>query len=165
MRDAIWPNGGIAHLLRHTRPAVGVGARIHPALDVFCNKSTVGASTELDANGCRMTVECEPLLVSIQHDLDWTADLTRQAGSNCLVADKRFGTECSTHRRTNDANPVFWYTEDTGKVHAKVERSLGGGPDLKAISPPESNTGMGVHMGLLSACRPACLLNNYLCLI
>src|SRR3989442_5821644 len=97
MRNTIWPNGSIPHLLCHTRPTVGIGSRIYPALDVFCNKGTVGASTQFDTQRCRVTIECEPLLVSIQHDFDRELCLMRKAGDNRLVAHKRLRAERSTH--------------------------------------------------------------------
>ena len=79
MRNTIWPNGSIAHLLCHAWPAVGVGSCIDPTLDSLCNKSAIGASANLDTEGRRMTIECEPFLVSIQHNFDWTSRFTRKA--------------------------------------------------------------------------------------
>ena len=75
---------------------------------MFCNKYAVSASAEFDMEDCRVTIECEPLLVAVQHDLDRAAGLTRKAGDNRLVAHKGLGAESSTHRWANNANPVLW---------------------------------------------------------
>src|SRR5205807_415696 len=107
MRNTIWPNGGITHLLRYARPTVCVSPRIYPAFDLLCDKGAICARANFDVECGRVTIERKPLFVSIQHNFDRASSLARKAGNNSLVADKRFPSKSSPHRWADDTNLIL----------------------------------------------------------
>src|SRR5207244_3940407 len=98
LRNTIWPNGSIAHLLSNSWSAISVCSRIDPAFNLFGNKSAIRTRTKFHAQGCRVAIECQPLLIATKDYLNRTAGLTRKASDDRFSAYKGFCAEGTTHR-------------------------------------------------------------------
>src|SRR5258708_5792435 len=163
MRNTIWSNGCIPHLLGHAWPTICIGSCIDPALDLLGNKRAVGASANFDAECCGVAIERKPFLVAIQHDFNWTPRLTRQACNNSLVANECFGSKRASHRWTEYANPVLRKPENTREIHTQVERRLCPCPDFEAIFLPERDGGMRFHVNMLCPGYAVRFLDDHIC--
>ena len=112
-----------------------------------------------------MAVQREPLLGTLERDLDRPAGLAGQAGGDRLDVQERLGAERPAHRRADDPYALGVEPEDSGEVVAEVERRLRARPDLEQVCLPARHRGMRLHVHVLSRRRSIGLLDDHVCLL
>ena len=144
---------GVAELGGYPRPAVRVGAGVHPAVELLGHQGAVEPGAEPHPHHRRVPVEGDELLGAVEHRLHRPAGLAGQAGHHRLEAGEGLGSEGAAHRRRHHANLLLVDAEHPGQVGAQVERGLGAGVQLEAaVIEPAGALAWG-SIGVLGAGR------------
>ena len=160
VRDAVGPHAGVAQLGRHAGTAVGVGAGVHPAVELLRDQRAVALGPDPHADDRGVTVERHELLRAVEHDLDGPAGFAREGGERRLVPHEGLGAERAAHRRADDPDVLLLDPERARQVGPQVERRLRAGPHRQPAVLPLGDRGVRLDRRVRRAGRPERLLHH-----
>ena len=163
--DVVEPVGadaGIAHLHRHPRAAVGIGAGVDPAPDALGHEPAVAGGAQPDPDGGGVAGEGDELLLTVEGQPHRSVEPPRDRSGDGLGAHEGLGAERPAHGRADDAHVGVGQAEQPGQVLAHVERRLGSGGDLEPAVAPAGDAGVGFHRDVLHGRHTEGLVDDHL---